>query len=204
MRGALPALTRRTPYGELGLRGLRRRDAAAWREVRSRNAEWLKPWEATVPPGSGETVPTFPEMVARFRSEARDGRTMAWAMTLDGRLVGQVTVAVITLGSLRAASIGYWIDARVAGRGLTPTAVAMACDHCFRTMHLHRIEVVIRPENTASLRVVAKLGFRHEGFRPRFLHIDGEWRDHEVFAMHSEEAPASLVQALAARHESGH
>ncbi len=198
----VPELARRTSAGQLLLRELRRRDARQWREVRSRNAAWLGPWEATVPPGSGEQVPTFGQMVARFRSEARQGRTIAWAMELDGRLVGQLTLGGITLGSLRAATIGYWIDSRVAGRGLTPMAVAMATDHCFGTMGLHRIEVVIRPENAASLRVVQKLGFRYEGVRPAFLHIDGAWRDHEVYALHAEEAPSSLADSLAARHES--
>jgi ribosomal-protein-alanine N-acetyltransferase len=200
----LPVLTRRVAAGELQLRDLRRRDVRAWREVRMRNAAWLGPWEATVPPGSGEVVPSYAEMISRFRAEARAGRTMAWAMTLDGRLVGQLTVAGITLGSLRSATIGYWIDSQVAGRGLTTMAVAMACDHCFRALRLHRIEIVIRPENAASLRVVEKLGFRHEGFRPAYLHIDGAWRDHEVFALNADEAPPSMADALAARHETGH
>jgi ribosomal-protein-alanine N-acetyltransferase len=200
----LPVLTRRVAAGELQLRDLRRRDVRAWREVRMRNAAWLGPWEATVPPGSGEVVPNYAEMISRFRAEARAGRTMAWAMTLDGRLVGQLTVAGITLGSLRSATIGYWIDSQVAGRGLTTMAVAMACDHCFRALRLHRIEIVIRPENAASLRVVEKLGFRHEGFRPAYLHIDGAWRDHEVFALNADEAPPSMADALAARHETGH
>lgn len=200
--GALPVLTRRTDAGVLELRELRRRDVRAWREVRARNVAWLSPWEATVPPDSGEAIPSYAQMVARFRDEARAGRTLAWAMTLDGRLVGQVTVAGITMGSLRGASIGYWIDSRVAGLGLTPMAVAMACDYCFRVRGLHRIEIVIRPENAASQRVVAKLGFRHEGSRPAFLHIDGAWREHEVFALNAEEAPPSMADELGARHES--
>lgn len=198
----LPVLTRRTDAGVLELRELRRRDVRAWREVRARNVAWLSPWEATVPPNSGETVPSFGQMVSRFRDEARAGRTLAWAMTLDGQLVGQVTVAGITMGSLRGASIGYWIDSRVAGLGLTPMAVAMACDYCYGVLRLHRIEIVIRPENAASRRVVQKLGFRHEGSRPAFLHIDGAWRDHEVFALNAEEAPRSMADGLAARHES--
>ncbi len=200
----LPVLSRATDFGVLRLRELRRRDARAWREVRTHNADWLAPWEATVPPDVGERVPSYPEMVARFRAEARAGRSLAWAMTLDGRLVGQVTLAGITLGSLRAASIGYWIDARVAGRGLTPMAVAMAADHCFTVLKLHRLEIVIRPENTASLRVVEKLGFRLEGMRPNFLHIDGQWRDHEVYALNADEAPESLADALSAPHDARH
>jgi ribosomal-protein-alanine N-acetyltransferase len=198
---ALPELRRPTASGELVLRELRRRDARAWREVRARNQLWLGQWEATVPPESDERVPSFTEMVARFRAEARAGRTIAWAITLDERLVGQLTVGGIVLGSLRAASIGYWIDQRVAGRGLMPLAVAMASDHLFRGLRLHRIEIVIRPENLASLRVVEKLGFRYEGRRPAYLHIDGAWRDHEVFALTAEEAPASMVGALLTRHD---
>jgi ribosomal-protein-alanine N-acetyltransferase len=199
--GAVPVLRQATGSGLLELRELRRRDAAAWREVRGRNVAWLGPWEATVPPESEEQVPTFLQMVARFRAEARAGRTLAWAITLDGALVGQVTAGGITLGSLRATTIGYWIDQRVAGRGLTPLAVAMACDHCLRVLRLHRIEIVVRPENAASLRVVEKLGFRAEGARPAYLHIDGAWRDHEVFALHAEEAPVSLMAQLLARHD---
>lgn len=198
----VPTLTRRTPSGVLELRELRRRDVRAWREVRGRNVAWLSPWEATVPPNSGEEVPSFGQMVTRFRADARAGRTLAWAVTLDGRLVGQVTAAGITMGSLRGASIGYWIDSRVAGLGLTPMAVAMVCDYCFSVMRLHRIEIVIRPENAASLRVVAKLGFRYEGARPAFLHIDGAWRDHDVFALTAEEVAGPMVERLSARHES--
>ena len=198
----VPVLALQVPAGRLELRELRRRDARQWRALRARNVAWLAPWEATVPPDSGESVPSFAEMIRRFHGEARAGRMIAWAMTLDGVLIGQVTVGGITLGSLRAAAIGYWIDSRVAGRGLTPMAVAMATDHCLRTLRLHRVEIVIRPENRASLRVVEKLGFRHEGARPAYLHIDGAWRDHEVFVVTAEEAPPSLADALAARHES--
>ena len=109
------------------------------------------------------------------------------------RLVGQLTVSSITWGSLRSANIGYWVDETVAGRGITPTAVALAVDHCFRAAGLHRIEVCIRPENAASLRVVHKLGFRPEGLRRAYLHIDGDWRDHEAFALTAEEVPEGLL-----------
>ena len=41
--------------------------------------------------------------------------------------------------------------------------MALATDYCFQVMGLHRIEIAIRPENTKSLRVVAKLGSGPEG-----------------------------------------
>jgi ribosomal-protein-alanine N-acetyltransferase len=61
-------------------------------------------------------------------------------------------------------------------------------------MRLHRIEIAIRPENEKSLRVVEKLGFRPEGLRPRYLHIDGDWRDHLVFALNAEELPGGMMR----------
>ena len=82
--------------------------------------------------------------------------------------------------------------------GLCATGIlgwrTLAVDYCFRSMRLHRIEIAIRPENVRSLRVVAKLGFRPEGLRPRYLHIDGDWRDHLVFALNAEEVPEGLLR----------
>jgi ribosomal-protein-alanine N-acetyltransferase len=75
-----------------------------------------------------------------------------------------------------------------------PTAVAIAVDHSFGVVGLHRVEVNIRPENTASLRVVEKLGFRPEGRRDRYLHIAGDWRDHLAFALTVEDVPEGLLE----------
>ena len=61
---------------------------------------------------------------------------------------------------------------------------------------LHRIEVAIRPENTSSLRVVEKLGIKEIGYAPRYLHIDGDWRDHKLFAITREEVPLGLLHRL--------
>ena len=178
--------------GFIVLRPLRRRDGRTWNAVRSANAEWLTPWEATHPEGSGRPL-TFGAMVRGFDREARAGRMIPLAVELDGRLVGQVTVSGIVWGSLRSGQIGYWIDRAVAGQGVMPTAVAMAVDHCFFGLGMHRLEVNIRPENTASLRVVEKLGFRPEGLRRRYLHIDGAWRDHATFAITPEDVPGGLL-----------
>ncbi|MCL2464192.1 MAG: GNAT family N-acetyltransferase, partial [Micrococcales bacterium] len=64
---------------------------------------------------------------------------------------------------------------------------------CFFTLGLHRIEVNIRPENAASLRVAAKLALRDEGVRERYLHIAGQWADHRTFAVTAEEVPDGLL-----------
>ena len=88
-------------------------------------------------------------------------------MTVDDVFAGQLTVTNIVGGSARWAQVGYWVDRRYAGQGVIPTAVALVVDYCLLELHLHRIEVAIRPENTASLRVVEKLGFTEVGYAPR-------------------------------------
>ena len=90
---------------------------------------------------------------------------LPFAVTFGGELVGQLTVSGIAWGSLRSAHAGYWVDRRVAGRGIIPTALALAVDHCFFTVGLHRVEINIRPENLPSLAVARKLGFRPEGLQ---------------------------------------
>jgi ribosomal-protein-alanine N-acetyltransferase len=172
--------------GLITLRPLSRRDGRTWNAVRSTNAEWLSPWEATHPEGTGRPL-TFGAMVRGFDREARAGRMLPLAVHLNGRFVGQVTVSGIVWGSLRSGQIGYWIDRAVAGQGVMPTAVAMMVDHCLFGLGMHR------PENVASLRVVEKLGFRPEGVRQRYLHIDGAWRDHATFAITPEDVPGGML-----------
>lgn len=156
------------------------------------NREWLGAWEATPPREVGAPM-SFAAMVRSLLRQARQGTLLPFVVTYDDELVGQLTVGGITYGSLCSAHIGYWIDQRVAGRGIMPTAVALAVDHCFRALRLHRVEINIRPENTASLRVVEKLGLREEGLRVRYLHIAGAWRDHRSFAVTAEEVPEGLL-----------
>ena len=117
-------------------------------------------------------------------------------VTYDDVMVGQLTVSSITWGSALWAQMGYWIDEGHAGHGIIPTAVALACDHCFRVVGLHRIEIAIRPENVASLRVVEKLGFAKIGLARRYLHINGMWRDHELYALTVEDIPEGVVARL--------
>lgn len=184
--------------GDIVLRPIKQSDGAEWMELRARNAEWLAPWEASNPqPGGG--LPTFRQMVRSLNQQAREGTALPFVITLaDSRahrapIVGQLTVSSIVWGSALMATLGYWVDREHAGHGIAPTAVAMATDHCFFTLGLHRMEINIRPENKASLRVVEKLGFRYEGLRPRYLHIAGEWADHESFALTAEEVPEGLT-----------
>lgn len=186
---------------EVTVRPLAYRDARAWRDARRRSAAWLKPWDATVPPGGTSRPSSFRSLVRRLHQQARAGTTYPFAIDIDGQFAGQVTVNNIVRGSAQFASIGYWLDRTYAGRGVMPRAVALVIDHCLTTAGLHRIEVAIRPENSNSLRVVEKLGLREIGYAPKFLHIDGDWRDHRLYAVTREECPEGLLARLAP-HES--
>ena len=182
--------------GSVTLRPLTYRDGQDWREARRRNADWLRPWDATVPPGAEARPTSFWSLVWRLNKLARAGSTYPFVVLVDGEFAGQVTVNNIVRGSAQFASVGYWLDREYAGRGVMPTAVALVIDHCFFTAGLHRIEVAIRPENSNSLRVVEKLGLREIGYAPKFLHIDGAWRDHRIYAITVEECPDGVLARL--------
>ena len=177
------------------------RDADAWAEVRHRNAAWLTPWEATVPAGDRSAPKDFRGLVRDLHRQARQRRTLPFVVTVDDVFAGQLTVSNITGGSARWGQVGYWIDQRHAGHNVIPTAVALVVDYCLFELHLHRMEIAIRPENTASLRVVEKLGFTEIGYAPRYLHIDGDWRDHRLFAVTAEEVAGGLLRRFRGTHD---
>ncbi|MEP7088922.1 MAG: GNAT family protein [Nocardioidaceae bacterium] len=183
-------------HGRVGLRPLSTGDTRAWNEVRRRNADWLRPWEATVPPGDTTAPRSFRALVRDLRRQAREHRALAYAVTVDDVFAGQLTVTNIVGGSARWGQVGYWVDRRYAGQNVIPTAVALVVDYCLLELGLHRIEVAIRPENLASLRVVEKLGFTEVGYAPGYLHIDGAWRDHRLFAITTEECRGGLLKRL--------
>jgi ribosomal-protein-alanine N-acetyltransferase len=175
--------------GPVLLRPYRRGDARAWSESRRANEEWLARWEPT-PYGSWHelnSLAAFRAVYADLRRAARHGTAMPFAVCFEGALVGQLTLGNIVRRAFCSGYAGYWIDSRVAGRGIIPTALALAVDHAFVAGGLHRIEVNIRPENLPSRRVVEKLGFRQEAYHERYLHIDGDWRDHIGYALTTED-----------------
>jgi ribosomal-protein-alanine N-acetyltransferase len=128
-------------------------------------------------------------MVSALRKGARSGAMLPFVIVYDGRLAGQLDVS----------NVGYWVDSAVGGRGIATTALALAIDHCFHSVGLHRVEVDIRPENGASLRVVEKLGLRREAYYERFLDIAGGWRDHIGFAITVEELRGTSMIARVPR-----
>ncbi|WP_433557875.1 GNAT family N-acetyltransferase [Pseudonocardia xinjiangensis] len=191
----------RVPAGVVALRPVRLRDAGTWSAIRIRDEGYLAPWEPTTPGGWAQrhAVSEWPARWLQLRGAGRRGAVLPFAITLDGRFVGQVMVGNILREPLLSAYVGYWVDSTVAGHGVTTAAVAQVVDHCFSRVGLHRLEATVRPENVASLRVLAKLGFRKEGLFQRYLDVDGAWRDHCCFALTIEElGPGGLTARVVA------
>ncbi|MBV1849206.1 GNAT family N-acetyltransferase [Catellatospora tritici] len=194
--------------GDVVLRPYRRADLRQWVEVRAYNETWLRQWEATPPASWAElNSPTAFRLIRRaMRRAAKEGESMPFAICLrDGgreRLVGHINLGSIVRRAFSSAYCGYWIDSRVAGRGIMPTALALVVDHAFGPGRLHRVEVNIRPENKPSRRVVEKLGFREEGYHPHYMFIDGAWRDHIGYALTWEDvvAEGGLLARWRRRH----
>ncbi len=184
--------TLESSHGPVSIRLVRAKDARVLQRELLVNRSWLVQWEATLPEGSVGI--DMRASIRRLLQQFRDGAGVPFVMEYQGEVVGQLNVWGISRGSLSSATIGYWVSERFAGKGITPTAVALATDLCFATLRLHRVEICIRPENGPSLRVVEKLGFRYEGFRPRYIHINGDWRDHYAFALTREDAPEGVLQ----------
>jgi ribosomal-protein-alanine N-acetyltransferase len=120
-------------------------------------------------------------MVKILNYEARSGRSFSFAIWHGKNLIGQISLGGVIYGAMRGGHIGYWIDRNYANRGYTTAAVQMLTEYAFVVLKLHRVEINLRPENASSRRVAEKAGYIFEGDRPRYLHIDGQWRDHICF-----------------------
>jgi len=188
----MPTLIPTLRDGDISIRPVRLRDARTLERELLENRTWLRKWEATNPVGPMSF--DVRSSIRHLLANARAGLGLPFVIEYKGELAGQLNVSSISYGSVSMATIGYWVSERFAGKGLTPTAVALASDHCYFTVGLHRIEICIRPENEPSLRVVEKLGFRYEGLRRRYIHINGDWRDHFCFALTVEELPTGVLR----------
>jgi [ribosomal protein S5]-alanine N-acetyltransferase len=175
------------------------RDARKWREIRLRNAQWLRPWEMTDPAAPDyyhASCRSYLTALAAMRCETLLGHALPWAVSFGGELVGEVWIGHIVWGPERTGCLGGWIDQKFARRGIMTIALAMAVDHGFRAAGLHRLEANIRPENTACRQGMEKVGFREEGLRTRQAYVDGAWRDHLCYGLTAEEVSDGLLTRL--------
>lgn len=170
----------RAREGRVWLRAPEARDADELLALNRASSALHHPWVA--PPTSSEGFTQYLQRCAR-----EDVCGMLACQRSDGAIVGAITLSQIFYGALQSAYMGYYVGAPFAGRGLMREAVALALDHAFGPLGLHRVEANIQPGNAASLALVRRLGFTREGSSRRYLFIDGDWRDHERFAMLAED-----------------
>jgi ribosomal-protein-alanine N-acetyltransferase len=103
-----------------------------------------------------------------------------------GRIAGSVNINSIIRGRFQNGSLGYAAFAPAAGRGYMAEGLGLVLRYAFEELRLHRLDAQIQPGNHASIRLVRRLGFRHEGYSPELLFIDGAWRGHERWAITSD------------------
>jgi ribosomal-protein-alanine N-acetyltransferase len=158
-------------------------DAAAHREAVLRSVEHLSPWNPVDPDG-------FHELLRRQGPELR---TFLIINDEDGGIVGKCNVANIVRARFRNGSLGYDSYLPYNGTGRMSEGMRLIVDRCFTSypdgLGLHRLEINVQPDNSRSLAMAKRLGFRHEGFSQRMLFINDAWRDHERFALTAEEWP---------------
>ena len=100
-----------------------------------------------------------------------------------GAIAGDININCIVRGRFHSAYLGYAIGAPFARQGYMTEGLRLVIRYAFTEMKLHRLEANIQPDNVPSLALARKCGFKKEGFSPRYLHINGEWRDHERWAI---------------------
>ena len=168
------------------LRAPRSRDFEAWRALRRRSRDFLRPFEPRWTEADLNRQ-AFGTRLVRGRGEAVHGTDFSFLIfekTQTGDvLVGGLTVSNIRRRAAQYANLGYWMGEEFAGRGLMSEAVGVLLPVFFDTLGLHRLHAAFLPHNAASRRVLEKNGFREEGYAENYLQIDGKWADHVLFAL---------------------
>ena len=181
-------LPQRLAGERIALRAFAPGDVSELTALRVRNRDFLGPWEPRRSEGFFTEAGQRAE-IERDRHEWVADRTYAFAVVErdGGAMRGRIALANVVRGAWENATLGYFVDEEVGGRGYASEAVSLALDFAFGPCRLHRVQAAVMPKNARSRRVLEKNGFRHEGFSPRYLRLDGDWRDHNLFAITIEE-----------------
>ncbi len=165
------------------LRPPRIEDFESWAALRQESRAFLQPWEPTWP-ADDLTRAAFKRRIRRYDAEIeRDEAYPLFLFDPDSRqLLGGLNLTNIRRGAASMASLGYWMGAPHAGRGLMSEAVRLLIPFAAQRLRIRRIEAACVPENAASLRLLEKAGFEREGYAREYLAINGVWRDHLLFA----------------------
>jgi [ribosomal protein S5]-alanine N-acetyltransferase len=166
------------------LRAPRAEDFEAWADLRERSREFLRPWEP-IWPIDDLTRAAFRRRIRRYQREIQEDTAYPFFVfrEADSTLVGGLTLGMVRRGVSQAATLGYWMGAPHAGRGMMTSAVRLATNHAFENLRLRRIEAACVPGNTPSRRLLERVGFLREGYAREYLCINGTWQDHLLYAL---------------------
>jgi ribosomal-protein-alanine N-acetyltransferase len=178
------------PTARVRLRVLEREDRAEFLALARQSHRLHRPW--TYPP---ERADQFDELYSRSRRE--DFLCLLACRAETGAIAGVFTISQIVRGAFQSAYLGYYAHEGHAGQGLMREALDQVLDHAFGPLGLHRIEANIQPGNQPSIALARGGGFRLEGFSPRYLLIGGQWRDHERYAITTDEHAAAKASEAA-------
>jgi ribosomal-protein-alanine N-acetyltransferase len=159
-------------------------DYGQWAVLRAESRAFLSPWEP-VWPADDLTRVAFRRRIRRYQREIRNGTGYPFfVFSPDGEtLYGGLTLTHVQRGVTQSCSLGYWMGAAHAGKGLMTAAVKAAVGFGFDALNLNRVEAACLPNNAASIRLLEKVGFTREGYARKFLCIDGLWQDHLLYGM---------------------
>lgn len=82
-------------------------------------------------------------------------------------------------------SISYWIDEDNNKKGIATSAVDLVAQHAFTQLGIELVEAPIQPHNSASIKVVSKLGFRKTKTIVDYLEVNGNPTNHEIYELRS-------------------
>jgi [ribosomal protein S5]-alanine N-acetyltransferase len=160
----------------IDLRQLHAQHKDAFLSMVASSRDFHRPW--TSPPTDERG---FQQLLVRTESD--DFRSLVGWRRDDNALVGVVNLSQIVRGYFHCCYCGFYGNAATAGQGLMRETLELTLRYVFLTEALHRIEANVQPDNARSLALLRRVGFRHEGFSPRYLQVNGQWHDHERFAM---------------------
>lgn len=126
-----------------------------------------------------QTADEVQEWLSSADEAYADPRTYYWAIeeTHSGEVVGELFVDNFGTSSHQC-EMDWKIGTAFQGKGYAAEAARAAIEYLIREVGFHRIEAKCCTENTASERVMQKLGMNKEGIlRERFCGKDGRWHD---------------------------
>ena len=146
----------------------------------SRNSEIFEPFDAALPDNYYPFGYIHQLLDGEFKLARHGSYLRFWIFekTNPDYIIGTVAFHNIRRGAYQSFEIGYKFDKEYHHKGYATEAITFLCHMAFNSMHFHRIEAMILPENSASIRLLERIGFTLEGVSPNSICIQGKWRDH--------------------------